>query len=426
MKISSDLKLYIIAKIVTVFSWVLIINIFTQNLTPTEYGNYSLTYTLIILISSGGTVWITTSFVRFYPEFIKKNKQQLFYYLGVKAAIPSIIAGLFLFLSIIGSLYFLDILQYNFIIYLLISLSLLGHMVFLLYSTYLSAVRDIKRYVLLVSGQIFLYVSISTILFNYSEFKIEAIFCGMLLSYLPIILMIQNPKSYIKTFISFTKRVNTVGLTKYRIYGFPILFMSVSIQLNSVADQYILKFYNLHNEVGMYAAFYTLSEKSLFMVYQVLSISTLPIAFRYWENGEFNRSYKLFWKIIIAYMVISLIGIIILLNFDYELTSLLINQSYMEGVFIIPYILIGVFLGGCAALFSDVLLLKKQTMLLAKCYISAAIINIVLNFILIPQYGMIGAASSTLISYTIIFILLFYYMKRNTGMLDVIFRNRMN
>ncbi|MDG1857909.1 MAG: hypothetical protein P8I94_02325, partial [Emcibacteraceae bacterium] len=74
MKISSDLKLYIIAKIVTVFSWVLIINIFTQNLTPTEYGNYSLTYTLIILISSGGTVWITTSFVRFYPEFIKKNK----------------------------------------------------------------------------------------------------------------------------------------------------------------------------------------------------------------------------------------------------------------------------------------------------------------------------------------------------------------
>jgi O-antigen/teichoic acid export membrane protein len=424
MKITSDLKLYALAKIVTVFSWVAIIKIFTQNLTAAEYGNYSLIYTLLVLISAGSTVWITTSFVRFYPEALQKNKLAAFNYLGSKATLPSMAVGLCLLLSVLAVLFYLNILQLTLSFYLLISMCFIGHMIFLLSSAYLSAAREIKRYVLLVSSQIFLYVSISAFLFVNSELNISAVFLGLLISYTPLVFAAKSPKELFKNASKFTKRFNTKGLDKYRQYGFPILFMSISIQLNSVADQYILKFYQMHDEVGMYAAFYTLSEKSLFIVYQLLSISALPIAFRYWEQGEKKRSYVIFWQIILTYVIVGLSGIAVLLYFGHELTSLLIDESYMAGIYIMPFVLAGVFLGGCAALFSDVLLLKKQTLLLAKCYIFAAIINIILNFFLIPHHGMIGAAVATLISYSIIFLLLIFNLKSKTKMFKILIVRR--
>ncbi len=424
MKLTNDIKLYVIAKIITIFSWVFIIKLFTNNLTATDYGNYSLTYTLIVLISAAGSVWITSSFVRFYPDAEQKNKLKLFNYLSVKATIPSIGVGLILLTLILSSLYFFNILQYDLIIYVLISLCFLGHISFLLYAGYLSAAREIKLYVLIVTLQITLYVGISAYLLANSELKLTAIFIALLISYTPLIFVVKNPINAIYNYTKIAQRLNVKGLNKYGRYGFPILFMSISIQVNSVADQYILKFYHLHDEVGMYAAFYTLSEKSLFVAYQVLSISALPIAFRYWEGGELVKCYKLFWKIIFLYAIMGLIGIAILLIFDVELTSLIINESYSAGIFIMPYILAGVFFGGFAALFSDVLLLKKKTLLLAKIYIFGAFINIFLNFILIPIYGMLGAAASTFISYTIIFLALTFQLIRSTDIFKVIFLNQ--
>ena len=53
------------------------------------------------------------------------------------------------------------------------------------------------------------------------------------------------------------------------------------------------------------------------------------------------------------------------------------------------------------------LLLNKRTSIFAIVFGSAAIINLVLNFIFIPRWGIIGAASTTVIAYAIASIAIF-------------------
>jgi O-antigen/teichoic acid export membrane protein len=413
MKITNDIKYYGVAKLITIFSWLAILKLFTDNLSPQEYGNYSLTYTLIVLLSASASMWITTSIIRFYPDALERDKLKLFSYIGIQAVIPTFVVGILLLGLGFLILNVFEILQYNFLIYFLVLFCFFGHLSFLLYSSYLSGARSLGKYLILIALQISLYLGCSVYFINVLGMKLEGVFLGLVISYLPILFLAKISISHL---LKVAKKIKLKRFQKYARYGFPIVFMSISIQLNSVADQYILKFYQFHIEVGMYAAFYVISEKSLFVAYQVLSISALPIVFRYWEKGDFVKSYKLLWQVIIVYTFLGLIGIGLLLCFDEELTSLIINERFMAGIYIMPYVLSGVFLGGFAALMSDVLLLKKKTLLLAKVYISGAFFNILLNFILIPIYGMLGAAIATFISYAFIFILMVYYLYVTTDM----------
>ena len=134
MKITNDIKYYGVAKLITIFSWLAILKLFTDNLSPQEYGNYSLTYTLIVLLSASASMWITTSIIRFYPDALERDKLKLFSYIGIQAVIPTFVVGILLLGLGFLILNVFVILQYNFLIYFLVLFCFFGHLSFLLYS----------------------------------------------------------------------------------------------------------------------------------------------------------------------------------------------------------------------------------------------------------------------------------------------------
>ncbi len=71
---------------------------------------------------------------------------------------------------------------------------------------------------------------------------------------------------------------------------------------------------------------------------------------------------------------------------------------------VVPLVAVGFLLFG-ASVTIPILFLKKKTIISGTIWITAALLNLGLNFIFIPKFGITGAAITTLIAYTTIFTL---------------------
>ena len=77
-----------------------------------------------------------------------------------------------------------------------------------------------------------------------------------------------------------------------------------------------------------------------------------------------------------------------------------------------PPIAVGVFLTSAANLYSNVLLYLKSSKYIMYASIIAAALNIVLNYIFIGIFGYMAAAYTTMLSYMVMFSLLYYWSNK--------------
>jgi O-antigen/teichoic acid export membrane protein len=85
------------------------------------------------------------------------------------------------------------------------------------------------------------------------------------------------------------------------------------------------------------------------------------------------------------------------------------GEKFAESSKILPFLLVSVYVGSFYYFFSSAIFYFKKTKLLPIITGSSAIINISLNFLLIPKLGMVGAAVATIISHGWISIFSFYW-----------------
>ena len=77
----------------------------------------------------------------------------------------------------------------------------------------------------------------------------------------------------------------------------------------------------------------------------------------------------------------------------------LINSSYNEAFIYIPILAVGVVFNVGVSLYSSIYIAKKMTKQVASTSVMGAIINIVVNVLLIKFIGLWAAAVSTMVSY---------------------------
>jgi O-antigen/teichoic acid export membrane protein len=95
----------------------------------------------------------------------------------------------------------------------------------------------------------------------------------------------------------------------------------------------------------------------------------------------------------------------ILMCISPEIQKLLGTQDYYSGAIILPIIIEGYFLQFLYTWPVNCSLYYKKTRGIAIFTVIAAALNIILNIILIPKYGILGAAIATMISFFTLFLL---------------------
>jgi O-antigen/teichoic acid export membrane protein len=392
----SDLKFYFFIKAFMSLFFLLSLKIYTNTLSITEYGSYAILIFVINLCAVFFSSWLSASAIRFYPEH--KNDTRLLYNTIITVSTISLLGAL-PFLAILFFYIKKIVIETNILIISLAILQILIQSFFLVLSGFNSAERNLKRLTIYSFSQALIALVLSLLFLKIYNGGIAGILIGSILSY-SILSAIMFENQLLK---SFKPTFDKVLFKQIIQYGVPLFFFNLLASILISSDQIILKYYNFNEQVGAYAANYTLIDKSLTVVTSLITVTYTPILFSEWEKNGKKVAYSFFNKILSIYIPVSLL-IIVVFFIAYNLISGMILPEKYKLPSIVPYILLGSFLLNTSNIFSEIFTLNKKTLLLTCCYLLPATISIIGNIIYIPKYGIQGAAYMTSISYFILMI----------------------
>ena len=194
------------------------------------------------------------------------------------------------------------------------------------------------------------------------------------------------------------------GHLKYAFdYGFPLLLFILSGHLLHSFDQWMI---NANGEEGnAEAGLYSFAYKIGFLLFGFITAILNASAPDYFKmmNGKDTQGIK--FQINRMVKFISWAAIFLLL-FASDLGKLLAaKQSFTEALDIVPILILGYVAFGLAQIINRNILFEKRNYYLTVIMIAAAIVNVALNYFLIPVHGYKIAAWTTLLSYVVMVLL---------------------
>jgi O-antigen/teichoic acid export membrane protein len=174
------------------------------------------------------------------------------------------------------------------------------------------------------------------------------------------------------------------------------------------SDRYVIALFLGVAYVGYYSPGYTLGNTISmfiaplsFMLPAVLSKAYDEVNL---ENVKTVLSYSM--KYFLALAIPSVVGLSLLSK--PLLTILSTPEIAEQGYLITPFLAFGGLLFGLYAIITQILVLEKKTGITGTIWILAAVLNLGLNIIFVPRIGIAGAAATTLVAYSLAFILVAY------------------
>lgn len=184
-------------------------------------------------------------------------------------------------------------------------------------------------------------------------------------------------------------------------YGIPLAVTFGLGFIVSSSDRFIIGLLLKVEDAGLYSAGYDLAQNSLGMIMMIVHLAAYPLAVRALERdgiraaeGQLRANATLFLLVAIP----AAAGFALLSE---NIGAVLLGKSFSRvAVEIMPWIAFGAFLGGVKSFYFDLSFqLAKHTIAQVWVVLAAALTNVIFNFVLIPIYGLLGAAYSTVISY---------------------------
>ena len=164
----------------------------------------------------------------------------------------------------------------------------------------------------------------------------------------------------------------------------------------------MLQFFKGETIVGLYGAADTII-RNLIIFPSVFIVSVYPSLSRYFikDKDKLYYLYKRGFLYVFLFSLFIVIGCFISGKF---IILLMFGKEFIESVFILKLISIGGFFLFLSIINVYYLNAINKPAMNVKIFIVGAVINIILNLMLIPMYSYTGAAISSIISYFIIFI----------------------
>lgn len=369
----------------------ILIPLYTYLLTTTEYGTYDIYATTVSLMIPILTINIVEGVMRFSLDK-DCNKNDIFS-IGLKRVINAIIVFSILVLinKIIGIIRIFN--EYYILFILLFSFEL----IYSLFSQFSRGLEKIKE--VAIAGFI---NSISIVTFNIFfllviKSGLEGYFWANILGYiLPSIYIFFK----LKIWKYYENKKNKDLKKEINNYSRPLVFNTISWWINNVSDRYIVTWICGVAANGIYSIAYKIP--SILNVFQSIFSQawTLSAVKEYKnDNGEFyTNTYK-------VYNLALIIICSLLIALDKIIAKILFSKEFFIAWKYAPFLMISVLFGSLSGLLGGIFSAAKKSKDLARTTFLGAIVNTILNVLLVYFIGPIGAAISTMISYIIVWIL---------------------
>lgn len=183
-------------------------------------------------------------------------------------------------------------------------------------------------------------------------------------------------------------------------YCTPVVFHSLSLMVMLQADRIMISSLYGYDESGIYSFIYNVT-----LVIGVL-IAALENTWKTWffKNYEISNR-KFIQNRCRLFITVAILGVCVYIFIAPDLVKVLAAEEYQTQIFLIGPIAFAYII----SFFYDFLVYveyeKEATKNISKASIIAAVVNIVLNTLIIPRYGGVGAACTTCAAYVVQFVM---------------------
>ena len=202
-----------------------------------------------------------------------------------------------------------------------------------------------------------------------------------------------NSKKHIKLKL----RVNKNSLI-YLPAAFVLFFNKIATTVYVNSDITMLGFLSSTSEIGIYSTAVKIYTAVKMLVTAILNVALPRLTFNIRNNkvSEYNRLVILVIKALILLIPPCMIGII---QQSKNLILLVSSQAFLSAAPALVILSIALFFSAVAMFCSaTVLMPMNKEKIILKSTVVGAVINIVLNVIMLPKWGFVGAAITTLLS----------------------------
>ncbi|MHA1344467.1 MAG: flippase [Promethearchaeota archaeon] len=177
----------------------------------------------------------------------------------------------------------------------------------------------------------------------------------------------------------------------------PLFFAGITLLLMGHTDRIILGIYMSPADIGIYVASFTIASLMNFF-FNSFRYIFLPVISEYSAREDISGMHILFFSVTKWIFLFTLPVVGYLFFYSKNLISLIYGKHFISASSALIILSMGIAMNGLTGMTGEILVAIKKTKLNLLCEIIGLISNIGLNIILIPKYGIIGAAIGTSIS----------------------------
>ena len=223
-----------------------------------------------------------------------------------------------------------------------------------------------------------------------------------MLTLVPFMLFIFAYTGFIKLQLSVAYIIDALK------YGLPLVPHVIGTVLVTMIDRIFISHYIGMDAVGVYAAGYQIS-LILFIIITSFNQVWTPWLFPKLKEGTYENRRQIV-KIIYLFFSILVLCAFLFSLISFPFIQFYLDESFFDSSMVIPWLLASFVFHGMYIVMGSFLYFSKKTGLLSLATIITALVNILFNFILVPIFGVIGAAQASIISFLFGFLLTWYFV----------------
>jgi len=187
-------------------------------------------------------------------------------------------------------------------------------------------------------------------------------------------------------------------------YGFPLIAHGVALLVLALSDRVLIKQLISVESSGVYGISYKFGMMMNMVLVTPFVQAWQPLMFRLEKQPNQKETYQ---RVALHFIQIAVIAWLVISVVSKYLVWLSSPEQYYGGIIIIPWIAFSYLLYGWQNIFKAGALLNNETGKIARYTTLSAILNVALNLVIIPEWGLQGAAVTTVISYLLMVILVY-------------------
>ena len=397
-ELTKDTAIYGISTMVGRFLNFLLVPFYTNLFPPSEYGIIQLIYAYIAILNIVYIYGLDSAYLKFAAFKDVGDEKDNFSTPYIAIFLTSIIFSLLIALnsnSIAESLRIPD--KYEYLINVVALLLVFDSLQVIPYLK-LRLERKAVKFSTFRIINILVNISLNVILILVLKWGIEAIvISNVIASFVSFALVTPEIFKY------FRFKIHAELLKRLLKFGLPYLPAGFAVMIVQVIDVPILEKLTDFQTVGIYKANYRMG------IFMMLFVNMFQYAWQpfFLTNAKEENAKQMFAKVLTYFTLVASIILVLISLFISDIVHIqisgysLIGSEYWSGLSIIPIVLFAYLINGMYVIFSAGIYIEEKSLYVPFISGAGALTNVVANFLLIPIWGITGAAIATLLSYLV-------------------------